>query len=138
MEQRYKVEDEAAFLQQQAADAKVAMQRTLAEMQETAKSAADIGAWTRKYPWYAVGAAAAAGFITATTVLSPPQRQRHGAHTETTSASGSSLLSSALSLLWRMGRGVLMSALVSAIGVTISEAESDDDESAFEHAPVAK
>lgn len=130
MAQRYEVEDEAAFLQQQAADAKVAVQRTLAVMQETAKSAADVGAWTQKYPWYAVGIAAAAGLITATTVLSPSRHQRNGAYAEPPSASRSSWLSSALSLLWGASRGMLMSALVSAIGVAVGEAESDGDEGA--------
>jgi hypothetical protein len=138
MEQRYDVADEAAFLQQQAADAKVAMQRTLAAMQETAKSVADVSAWTRMYPWYAVGAAAVAGFITATAVLSPPQRQRHGAHTETASASGSSLWSSVLSLLWGMGRGVLMSTIASAVGITVGEAAADNEASVSEPVSVAR
>jgi hypothetical protein len=123
MKQQYEVEDEATFLQQQAADAKVAMQRTLAAMQETAKSAADVRAWTQKYPWYAVGIATVAGFVAARTVLSPAHRQNSRAPTETPAASRSSPLSSVLSWLWGMGRGMLISAIVSAVSVNVAETE---------------
>jgi len=59
------------FLTQQATDAKTAMQRTLADMQATVKEAADVRWWTQQYPWYAVGAAAVLGFVTATRALAP-------------------------------------------------------------------
>ena len=67
----YNTTDEGAFLTQQATDAKIAMQRTLADIQATAKEAADVRWWTQQYPWYAVGAATVVGFITATQVLAP-------------------------------------------------------------------
>jgi hypothetical protein len=61
--QRYDARDEAAFLRQQAEDAKQAMQQTLADMRETAKTAADVQAWTQAHPWPAVGAGVLAGFM---------------------------------------------------------------------------
>jgi len=67
----YNTTDEGVFLTQQATDAKTAMQRTLADMQATVKEAADVRWWTQQYPWYAVGAAAVVGFVTATQVLGP-------------------------------------------------------------------
>ena len=67
--------DERVFLAQQAADAKTALQRTMADMQVTAKEAANIRWWTQQYPWYAVGAAAVLGFVAATSVLAPADHQ---------------------------------------------------------------
>jgi hypothetical protein len=138
MDQRYEAHDEATFLQQQAADAQVAMRQTLAAMQETVKSAADVGAWTREYPWYAVGVVAVAGFLTATTVLSPSHRQSHGSRTEATSESPSSFLSSVLSFLWRVSRGMLLSTIVSAMSINAAHAEAIDGESMPEETPMAE
>ena len=67
----YNTDDERVFLAQQAADAKTAMQRTVADMQATATEAANLSWWTQQYPWYAVGAATVLGFVTATYVLAP-------------------------------------------------------------------
>jgi hypothetical protein len=138
MERQYDAHDEATFLQQQAADAQVAMRQTLAAMQETAKSAADVGAWTREYPWHAVGVAAVAGFLTATMVVSPSHRQSHDPRTQTASASASSFMSSVLSYLWRMSRGMLLSTVVSAIGVSAVQAETTDGESMPAETPMAE
>ena len=69
--QHYNTDDERVFLAQQAADAKTAMQHTVADMQVTAKEVANISWWTQQYPWYAVGAAAVLGFVAATSVLAP-------------------------------------------------------------------
>src|SRR5215510_6389993 len=68
---RYNTDDERVFLAQQAADAKTAIQHTVADMQATAREAANISWWTQQYPWYAVGAATVLGFVTATYVLAP-------------------------------------------------------------------
>jgi len=67
----YNTNDERVFLAQQAADAKAAMQHTVVDMQATAKEVANISWWTQQYPWYAVGAATALGFLAATSVLAP-------------------------------------------------------------------
>ena len=67
----YDTNDERVFLAQQAADAKTAMQHTVADMQATAKEAANISWWTQQYPWYAVGAATVLGFVATASVLAP-------------------------------------------------------------------
>jgi len=67
----YDTNNERVFLSQQAADAKAAMQHTVADMQATAREAANISWWTRQYPWYAVGAATVLGFVATTAVLAP-------------------------------------------------------------------
>ncbi len=71
----YNTHDARVFLTQQAADATIAMQRTIADIQATAHEVADVRRWTQQYPWYAVGIAAVLGFMAATHVLvpSPPQ-----------------------------------------------------------------
>jgi len=68
---RYNTDDEGVFLAQQGADAKTAMQHTIADMQRTAREAANISWWTQQYPWYAVGAATVLGFVAAASVLAP-------------------------------------------------------------------
>jgi len=70
----YNTTDEGVFLTQQAADAKTAMQRTVADIKATAREVANVRWWTQQYPWYAVGAAAVVGFIAATQVLAPADR----------------------------------------------------------------
>jgi hypothetical protein len=102
-------------LQQQAADAKVAIQQTWVEMQETAKAAADVRRWTQQYPWIAVGAATVVGFVAASALTgdggTPPQAdvapQRQAARP--------SLLASFLSPLFPMLRNALVSAVVSGV-----------------------
>lgn len=129
LERRYDIHNEAMFLRQQAADAKVALQQTLAAMQETAKTAADVRAWTHAYPWYAVGAAAVVGFITATAVVSPAPRESNGSRTESARRAPSAFSSSVRSLLFSIGRGMLMSAIAGATGAisaNVQDAESED------------
>ena len=46
----YDTNDERVFLAQQAADAKTAMQHTVADMQAAAKEAANISWWTQQHP----------------------------------------------------------------------------------------
>jgi hypothetical protein len=69
--QHYDTNDERVFLAQQAADAKIAIQHTVADMQATAKEAANISWWTQQYPWYAVGAATVLGFVATAYALAP-------------------------------------------------------------------
>lgn len=44
-------------------------------MQQTLRDAADVRAWARSYPWTTLGAAAAAGFLAASTLL-PKKKPR--------------------------------------------------------------
>jgi hypothetical protein len=74
-QRRYNTEDEGAFLAQQAADARMAMQHTLADMQATAAEVANVRWWTQHYPWYAVGTAAVLGYVVTTVVLAPSAPQ---------------------------------------------------------------
>jgi hypothetical protein len=76
---QYNTTDEGMFLRQQAADAKAAMLRTVADIKATAQEAADVCWWTQQYPWYAVGTAALVGFITATQVLAPAEQDAQAA-----------------------------------------------------------
>jgi ElaB/YqjD/DUF883 family membrane-anchored ribosome-binding protein len=71
----YNTNDERIFLAQQAADAKTAIQHTVADIQGTAKEVANISWWTQQYPWYAVGAATVLGLVVATSVLAPPNHR---------------------------------------------------------------
>ena len=75
----YNTDDERVFLAQQAADAKTAMQHTVADMQATAKEVANINWWTQQYPWYAVGAATVLGFVATTSVLAPADHRTRSA-----------------------------------------------------------
>ena len=71
----YNSHDERVFLAQQAADAKTAMQHTVADIQVTAKEAANVSWWTQQYPWYAVGAATVLGVVVATSALAPSKHR---------------------------------------------------------------
>jgi hypothetical protein len=82
----YNTQNEGVFLAQQAEDAKIAMQRTLADMKGTAMEAADVRWWTQQYPWYAVGAAAVLGFVTTAKVLAPSKPQPPAAPSATASS----------------------------------------------------
>jgi ElaB/YqjD/DUF883 family membrane-anchored ribosome-binding protein len=59
---------EAQLLEQTAAEVKQAISRTVARLKHDAITAADVRLWSQEHPWAVVGAAAAAGFVTATLV----------------------------------------------------------------------
>lgn len=122
---QYNTKNEGIFLQQQAADAKVAIQHTVAEMKATAKEAADVHWWTQRYPWYAVGAAAVVGFVTAISVLPSSHRrtQRQDAAVQASVARRSSFLSPLFVSLLDMAKSVVMSVIISAIHTTDQQAE---------------
>ena len=67
--------DEAAFLAQQAADAKAAISATLAESGQDLGKAVNVGALTRQYPWLTLGASTVAGFV-ATSLLVPSKEDQ--------------------------------------------------------------
>jgi hypothetical protein len=130
---QYNTQDEATFLQQQAADAKVAIQRTLAEMQATAKAATDVRRWTQQYPWIAVSAATVFGFVAASAL------SRNGAgHTQAETpqqpqAAKPSLLMSLLSPLFPMLRNAIVSAVVSGVMDKAQEQEQEQRTYAGDH-----
>jgi hypothetical protein len=112
---QYNTQDEATFLQQQAADARVAIQQTLAEMQETAKAAADVRRWTQQYPWIAVSAATVLGFVAVSALTRNGVTHSQADVTPQHQAAKPSLLASFLSPLFPMLRNALVSALVSGV-----------------------
>jgi len=67
--------DEAAFLAQQAVDAKAAISRVLSDLGNDLGRAADPGYLMRKYPWLTLGASAVAGFA-ATAAIVPSKEQQ--------------------------------------------------------------
>jgi hypothetical protein len=105
----YNTTDESVFLAQQAADAKAAMQRTVADMKTRAIEVANVRWWTQQYPWYAVGAAAVIGFVAAAKGLEPSDHRAPPAQTQMVARP--SLMSS----LFEMARSTLMSAIIGAI-----------------------
>lgn len=124
--QRYDASDEARFLQQQADDAKVAMQQTLGQMRQTARAAADVRWWTQRYPWYAMGSAGLVGFIAATRLGASSRRQERSSEaTPAARSSRPSVFSSIFSALLNLGRSMLMSTLIGAISATKQEPTAD-------------
>ena len=125
----YNTNDERVFLAQQAADAKTAMQHTVVDMQATAKEVANISWWTQQYPWYAVGAATALGFLAATSVLAPAD---HRPRPAPPAASQAAARPSWTTSLFEIVRSMLMSIIVDALhtkgqpsGQTQADANSD-------------
>jgi hypothetical protein len=110
--QHYNTDDERVFLAQQAADAKNAMQHTVADIQVTAKEVANISWWTQQYPWYAVGAAAVLGFVAATSVLAPADHQSQPAPPAVSQAAARS---SWTAPLFGMIRSILMGVIADAL-----------------------
>jgi len=96
----YNTTDEGMFLTQQAADAKTAVLRTIADIKATAQEAADVRWWTQQYPWYAVGTAAVVGFVAATQILTPADHRAQAAPpAQAQTATHPSLLSSLFNML---------------------------------------
>ena len=127
---QYNTQDEATFLQQQAADAKVAIQQTLVEMQETAKAAADVRLWTQQYPWIAVSAAAVLGFVAASALTR--DGVTHSQAAPQPQAAKPSLLMSFLSPLFPMLRNAIVSAVVSGVMDKAQEQELKQEQSPYE------
>ena len=129
---QYNTQDEATFLQQQAADAKVAIQQTLVEMQETAKAAADVRLWTQQYPWIAVSAAAVLGFVAASALTRDGVTHSQAATAPQPQAAKPSLLMSFLSPLFPMLRNAVVSAVVSGVMDKAQEQELKQEQSTYE------
>ena len=108
----YNTDDERVFLTQQAADAKTALQRTVADMQATAKEAANIRWWTQQYPWYAVGAVTVLGFVAAASV---PGSADHRPRPAPPAASQAAARPSWTASLFETMRSMLMGILVDAL-----------------------
>ena len=124
MRQGYDEQDEAVFLRQQAEDAKIAIHQTLTAMRETVQTAADIRALTQQYPWLAVGATAAAGFI-ATTIVLPSSRQPSESMAGTPPSRGSALSSFIRSSILGIVRATVMSTVAGLVASTQVDSEED-------------
>ena len=144
--------DEAAYLAQQNAEAKEAVTRTLEELKESLKTAADIQLWTRQHPWVAVGVAAAAGFAAATAVTPSPaaevqeklerlEQYERGRAPAAASAAGArsgpnSAMNSLLKPLFDMAKVAVQSSIASAIaGAMHNQASQADTQSPQDQAP---
>lgn len=128
----YNTEDEGRFLAQQAADAKTAIKRTVAEMKDTAMEAANVRWWTQQYPWYAVGAAAVLGFVTTARALAPPKPSAPQAAPPVVAQS------SWTSSLFEMLRSTLMSAIIGALhssGEQKGQAQSSTEQPGDQRSP---
>jgi hypothetical protein len=97
---------------QQAADAKIAIQHTVADMQATAKAVANLSWWTQHYPWYAVGAATVLGFIAAPSVRAPADHQTRPAPPTTGQTAARPSWTAAL---FEMVRSMVMSTIMDAL-----------------------
>jgi hypothetical protein len=111
-QQHYDTNDERVFLAQQAADAKTAMQHTMADMRTTAKEAANIRWWTQQYPWYAVGAATVLGFVATTYATAPAD---HHTQSAPSAASQAPARPSWTASLFGMVRSLLMGIIADAL-----------------------
>jgi hypothetical protein len=131
---QYNTQDEATFLQQQAADARVAIQQTLAEMQETVKVAADVRRWTQQYPWIAVGAASVLGFVASSALARNGAVHSQAEVTQQRQADRPSLLMSFLSPLFPMLRNALVSTVVSGVMDKAQEHKQEQEERANDRA----
>jgi ElaB/YqjD/DUF883 family membrane-anchored ribosome-binding protein len=119
-QRHYDTNDERVFLAQQAADAKTAMQHTMADIQATAKEAADISWWTQQYPWYAVGAATVLGFVATTYAVAPANHRTQSAPPATSQAAARP---SWTAPLFGMARSILMGIITDALHTKGQEAE---------------
>jgi len=108
----YNTDDERVFLAQQSADAKTAIQHTVADMQVAVKQVANIRWWTQHYPWYAVGTATVLGFVTATALLAPAD---HHPQPAPPTAGHAAARPSWTASLFEMVRSVLMGIVVDAL-----------------------
>ena len=81
---------ERGYLADQAADARIAMVRTLQDMNTTLIQVVDVRSCTRRHPWLVTGSAVAAGFVTGTllTPSAPTSIKHTGSNSEALSQPG--------------------------------------------------
>ena len=107
----YNTNNERVFLVQQAADAKNAIQHTVADIQVTARQVANIPWWTQQYPWYAVGAATILGFVVATSVLTPPNHHAQPDPPSARPVARPSWTASLFEMAWSLLTSIILDAL---------------------------
>jgi hypothetical protein len=122
--------NEAEFLLRESQLAKDSLQQVRGEIFDSLSRAADVNAWTARYPWPALGTAAAAGVATGWGLGRTLWRSRKTAPATATSESTAAdsfttqpKYNAAASLVG--GLGTLASALVSAVVVAATEAVTD-------------
>ena len=127
---RQRKRSEAEFLPDaQAANAQAAIHETWNELKGTLGEAATLEVWARRHPWIVAGAAAAGGFLIATTVLrpkdEPPNSQPDMPQQTTGSRPGANWLIETVFGLLKPVLGQLATALVAAamgaVGGAVSE-----------------
>jgi hypothetical protein len=69
--------DVVTFLDSQANQSKFAIREILADMRRDLRSAADIPAWTRDYPWSVVAVGSVFGFVVCSTALGASPRSEN-------------------------------------------------------------
>ncbi len=139
---------EAELLRQQADEARRAVAQAFNRIQDDLKASADVKAWACRYPWPTVGAAAAAGFLTAVAVTPAPRRRRKQKLAdmleclyedgEIPCPAKRSATRSLLSKGLKLALGAAQSALVAAIAAKFHEAsdsEPSDEVSVNGHQP---
>jgi hypothetical protein len=119
-QRHYDTNDGRVFLAQQAADAKTAIQHTMADIQATAREAADIRWWTQQYPWYAVGAATVLGFVATAYAMAPANHRAQPAPPTTNQATPRP---SWTAPLFGMARSLLIGIITDALYPKSQEAE---------------
>jgi hypothetical protein len=122
--------NEAQFLQRESQLAKDSLLQVRGEIFDSLSRTADVNAWTARYPWPALGTAAAAGVATGwglgRTLWRSRKTTQAAASSEPTAAESSTTppkYNAAASLVG--GLGTLASALVSAVVVAATEAVTD-------------
>ena len=124
-----KASSEAELLKSEAAQAQVALRAKLSDLQTALKQSADIRAWTEKYPWWSVGAAAAAGLAAAVAItprrgeslgdrlhkLTPGGNGEAGKQSNSDGKAGGAKNRGIWDALWSAGASLLKSSLQSAI-----------------------
>src|SRR5262245_9002299 len=119
-QRNYDTNTERKFHDQQAADSKTAIQHTMADMQATAREAANISWWTQQYPWYAVGAATVLGFVATAYAMAPANHRTQPAPPATSQATARP---SWTAPLFGMARSLLMGIITDALHPKGQEAE---------------
>jgi hypothetical protein len=118
---------ERSFLANQAADAKIAMTRTLHHMKENLKRVADLRLIAKQHPWLVLGSAVAAGFAAGAALTPAPRKKIKKTRSNSEAASEPNCQEEATqtkkSLMFsNMGRvlvGVLQTVLQSSIAAAV-------------------
>ena len=123
---------EAEFLERESRLAKESLAQIRGEILESLSRTADVGAWTERYPWPALGTAAVAGVTTGWGMgrmlwrsRKPTQTAAAAEPTSTGSQAAQSSRATTATASLVGGLGTLVSAVASAVAVAAAEAVKD-------------